>query len=81
MQAAAWAHWRMAMPALWYSDQTAAYKAKLLAVADQLHPTAWASISSTSSLKSHFNRAVAAIKDVVVEAGYSWRHEIAACKI
>lgn len=72
-QASAWAHWRMAMPALWYSKQTSVYKAKLLAVADLLHPTNWARITTEGALKHHHHSIVDAIHDVIVEAGYNWR--------
>jgi len=69
----------MAMPALWYSKQTSVYKAKLLAVADLLHPTKWARITAAGTLKQHHHSVVDAIHEVVVEAGYNWR-DISNCE-
>lgn len=79
MQAASWAHWRMAMPALWSEVPTDVYKAKLMAIADLLHPTAWARITTKGQLSDHFNAIVGGIRDVVRKAGYHW-HDIANCK-
>lgn len=69
----------MAMPALWFEVPTNGYRAKLMAIADLLHPTAWARITSKAQLRQHFDDIVEGIKAVVHEAGYRW-HEISNCK-
>lgn len=69
------------MPALWSevpAGRADVYKAKLLAIADLLHPTTWASITSKGQLRNHFDSVVESIKDVVQEARYPW-HEIVNC--
>lgn len=78
-QAAAWAYWRMAMPALWSEVPTDIYKAKLMAVAGLLHPTSWARITDRHDLNEHFEAIVDGIRDVVIEAHYHWS-DIVNCK-
>jgi hypothetical protein len=77
--AAAWAHWRLAAPALW---QMGVARENLDAIEQQLHPVMWRNDAykklSTSIRLTKINRM---IRVAAAQAGYNWVQEISTCKM
>lgn len=79
-QGEAYAHWRMAQPALSFLGVS---KGKLQTIEALLNPNVWKAAAAESSiiLKKHLKQVVTEIKQASLQAGYLWASQIAGCKM
>lgn len=80
LQGEAYAHWRMAQPALSFLGVS---KGKLQTIEALLNPNVWKAAAAESSaiLGKHLKQVVTEIKQASLQAGYLWGSQIAGCKL